>query len=106
MRRRAFFDASEPVQGNAENSIARIIPCRSAAAEPDTHKKGNKRVSACSLVMTEVGNALRSVIPERPPPALAGLFVFAFRLAVIATFASLILIPRLVAHLLAFLRLL
>jgi hypothetical protein len=49
-------------------------------------------------MMTEVGNALRSVIPERPPPALAGLFVFAF-LAVIAAFASLILVPGLVAFL-------
>jgi hypothetical protein len=105
MRRRACFDASEPVQGNAENSIARTIPYRSAAAQPDTYKKGNKRVSACSLMMTEFGNSLRSVIPERPPPALAGLFVFAF-LAVIATFASLILVPGLVAHTLAFLRLL
>ena len=63
-------------------------------------------MSACSLVMTEVGNALRSDIPERPPPALAGLFFFAFHLAVIATFASLILVPGLVAHPLEFLRLL
>lgn len=89
-------------QKRSWETLKTALPASSLIALPQRSptriKKGNKRVSACSLVMTAAGNALRSVIPERPPPALAGLFVFAF-LAVIATFASLILVPGLVAFL-------